>query len=437
MKQKITSKTIITGAALLAALTTQTGAQQADALLDKLVQKGILTLEEAQSIREESDKGFNQAFQIKTGMPDWVKSMRINGDFRGRYEGFFYDEDVDRNRFRYRLRAGVTFDLIDNFEVGFRVASGGTEDPISTNQTLEKNATKKPIAIDLAYGKWNPVNNKDWNITLSLGKIENPFVFSDMVFDPDYTPEGLSQLVSYNINSKHKLSLILGEFVLGELSASSNDPYLLASQLRLDSKWSDKIESSFGVSALTIEGAQSLTNGLVPNVNIGNSRSGANGWLDNHFNPVVVDGSFTYKLAEFPFYKGAFPIKISADYMNNPAASRASDAYSAGITFGKAGKKNTWEIQYRYKELQANAWWEEVVDSDFGAYYKSALPNSGQGRGYRTGTNVKGHIVKAAYSPFDSLTFSITYFDTELVDKVVPTDSGHAGRLQVDALWKF
>src|SRR6266436_1210791 len=85
-------------------------AQSADALINKLVEKGILTVKEANELREEAEKDFSQAFSVKSGMPDWVTALKFNGDFRGRYEGFFVDNDafVDRSRFRYRVRFGIT-----------------------------------------------------------------------------------------------------------------------------------------------------------------------------------------------------------------------------------------------------------------------------------------------------------------------------------------
>ena len=61
---------LFAGATALMALTQQSHAQANDALLDKLVDKGILTTKEAQELRDESDKGYTTAFQAKTGMPD-------------------------------------------------------------------------------------------------------------------------------------------------------------------------------------------------------------------------------------------------------------------------------------------------------------------------------------------------------------------------------
>jgi len=136
-------------------------------------------------------------------------------------------------------------------------------------------------------------------------------------------------------------------------------------------------------------------------------------------------------------YPGAFPVKVGAEYVHNAGASSSAtdnEAWSAGIKLGKASKKHTWELSYTYKWLGADAWWEELVDSDTGAYYSTAYPNSGQGSGYRSGTNVKGHVFKLAYAPYNSLTLSAKAFLMERID--APADS-QATRLQVDAQWKF
>ena len=125
--------------------------------------------------------------------------------------------------------------------------------------------------------------------------------------------------------------------------------------------------------------------------------------------------------------------------MINPAAPSAADnnAYSVGVQFGKSGKKKTWDISYTYKWLGANSWWEELVDSDFGAYYAGTQANSGLGAGYGAGTNVKGHIVRFAYSPADSVTLSVKWFRTDLIVPVPATSRSMMDRVQVDAQWKF
>lgn len=432
---------ILIGFLLALARPAPSRAQSADALIDKLVEKGILTVKEANQLREESDQGFTKGFQVKTGMPDWVNSFRIGGDLRLRYDGLYFDEPTvfERHRWRYRLRLGFTAVLKDNLEVGLRLMSGeGTttagSDPISGNTSFQDNGSKKQIFIDLAYGKWTPLRQGPWVATLTAGKMENPFVFSDLVFDPDYTPEGLAEQVSFAINSNHSLKLNLGQFVLDELRADSNDPFMLGGQVRVDSTWGKRIATSAGLSALAIANRTNLITGAVPDQNKGNARDGTGIPLRN-FNPIIVDAAVTYTADKFPFYKGVFPIRLGGEYLNNPAAPRDNVGYSLGITFGKSGKKGTWDIGYRYKVLEADAWYEELVDSDQGALYFAAP--IGGAAGYGPGTNIRGHGFRASYSPYDSLTLAVTYYDYELIHESPPGSKSGTGRVQVDAIWKF
>lgn len=459
MKRRNSLKWAAVAAGTLAATTcaTNTQAQSADALLDKLVDKGILSQKEANELRDESDAGFRKAYQVKSGMPDWVTALKINGDFRARYENFNSENDsdrrndgilnnnafVDRSRFRYRLRLGVVASIKDNFEVGLRLSSSEANgsfggDPISGNTTMQDNGSKKFVYLDLAYGKWNFINTRAITSALTIGKMENPFLFSDAVFDADYTPEGAGYNLTYRLNDQHTLKLNAGAFVLDELGGESNDPWMYGAQVRWDATWSPAIASSLGLAGLNIVHEQQLTNSAVPAVNRGNSRDAGTGVLSRHFNPVIADASFTYSFVDgVPFYKAAFPIKIAGEYMNNVAASSRNEAWQAGVTFGKAGKKGLWELSYRYKNLEGDAWYEELTDSDFGAYYQGTFPNSGSGAGYGSGTNVRGHIAKFSYSPYDALTLGVTYFRTTLINETPVGSSSDMSRLQVDAVLKF
>jgi hypothetical protein len=424
-------------------------AQSADALIDKLVEKGILTVQEANDLREEADQNFRSAYQVKSGLPDWVNSFKLNGDLRLRYDGIYADHPnlVDRNRFRYRLRFGATAVMSDDFEVGFRLMSGegttltGVSDPISGNTSFDNNGAKKGVFIDLVYAKWSPLHGPHWSGAFTAGKMENPFVFSEIVFEPDYTPEGFGQQLAYSFNDQHALKFNLGEFVLDEISASSQDPYLVGAQIRFDSVWTPKIQTSLGASALAITGVESLSNAAVPDQNRGNTRidKGATGSpnfvLAHDFTPLVIDASLTYTRDSFPFYSGAFPIRVGGEYVRNFGAPDRNQAYSIGITFGKSGRKGTWDLTYKWKYLEADYWYEELVDSDHGAFYEVA-PVGGRA-GYGAGTNLRGHYVKAAYSPFDSFTVGLTYYLFDLIDPSPTSSDSQTGRLQIDGIWKF
>lgn len=453
-RQNIAKVALAAGAAALMALASQSHAQSTDALIDKLLDKGILTVKEAQELRDEADKNFTQALSVKNGMPDWVSALKFNGDVRGRFEGFYGENSLftDRTRFRYRIRFGVVATLADNLETGFKITSseqtGGSSgnagamggDPISGNTTMQDNASKKFVYIDQAYGKWTPFKGPNLTGGFTIGKMENPFVFSDMIFDGDYTPEGAATQFGYQFNDQHSLKFNGGYFIVDELSASSHDPYYIGAQVRWDAAWNAKFNTTLGAAYLNVLNSGFITNSTVPNINRGNSHR-ADGTLAHEYHPFVVDASATRLLDSFPLYPGPFPIKVGGDYIYNPGAPGSADnyGYSLGVMFGKSGKKHAWDLSYTYKWLGANAWWEELVDSDFGAFYAAtnSPANSGSGVGYASGTNVKGHIVRFAYSPFDSVTLSVKWFLTSLITPFPGGSESGMNRVQVDAVWKF
>src|SRR5256885_9547365 len=125
MKNKTITWTT-TGALASVAFCANAAAQSSDALLDKLVQKGILTAQEAKGLREDAKKDFDKNHRRETSLPEWVNSLRFTGDFRGRFEETYAENDqyIDRNRFRYRVRFAAIASLADNFDSGLRVASG-------------------------------------------------------------------------------------------------------------------------------------------------------------------------------------------------------------------------------------------------------------------------------------------------------------------------
>ncbi|HZI32008.1 MAG TPA: putative porin [Candidatus Binatia bacterium] len=443
--------TLLAGATATAVLATHATPARAevagDTLINKLEQKGILTSDEAKELRKENQEDYNNSIEKSfgkfTGTPSWVTGYKISGDFRGRFDQISVthnDNAVNRARFRYRLRFGIVANIVDNMEVGFRLGSGDSGgNSLSNNTTLENNATKKPIWIDEAYGKWTAINNGDWLLAATIGKMGNPFNFTPMVFDPDLTPEGAAVTGGYTINDNQNISFTGAGFVLDEESGSTRDPFMYGGQVALNSKWNSKLSSSVGVGAFQIVNPSQLTTGNVPYNNRGNSRSAA-GVLLYNYNPIIADASLTYTFDKAPLYTGKFPVKVAGEYINNPGAGQDNNGYWAGVTFGKSGKKNTWDLSYRYEYLEADAWYDQVVDDDNAAYYQNA-PSGGGSAGVYGGTNLKGHLVKLNYSITDYLTFTLTGYITDVINNKaynnVSEPNSSTVHFMADVMWKF
>jgi hypothetical protein len=416
-----------------------------DNLLNKLEQKGILTVDETKQLKLESTENdtndFATALNSRFPMPDWVTSYQVGGDFRGRVDERDSDNStfVNRTLFRYRLRVGLVVNMKDNLQVGFRLGSGdpgggfATGNPISDNSTLQDNGSKKPLWIDTAYGRWTPINDGTWMLRGTFGKMDQPFQASPMMFDPNYTPEGGAVNAAYKINNANGLLLNTAAFVLDEESASSRDPFLYGGQLIWRAIWTSKVASALGVAAFDIVNPEMLTTANVPNINQGNTRT-AGGALVYAYNPIFVDGSVTYKLDSFPLYPVAFPIKLSGEYLNNPGAPSNNEGFWGGIMFGQAGRKHTWDISYRYEYLEGDAWYDDFVNVDNMAYYPVAPV--GASAGLYSGTNVKGHLIQLDYSLTDSLSFTFFCYINNLINNPGVTSS-EAVHAMADIMWKF
>ena len=387
-------------------------AQSTDALLNKLVEKGILTVKEANELREESDKNFSEAYSVKSGMPDWVTALRFNGDFRGRFEQNWAENEAyhTRNRFRYRIRFGVNASLVDNFDIGFRMASGNPQTgsggtlvggaPISANTDLGSLESRKFLWVDAAFARWTPLNNAEWLASAVIGKFDNPFQLSNMIYDYDIVPEGGSFQIFHNFSDNQVLKGVAAYFALDEINQgvgtvpsidAEHDPFIYGGQVWLESHWATNFDTSLGIAVMDIGYKDSLSAQAQPFYNSGNTRL-TNGVLAYDFNPIIGTASATYWIEQVPFYSGRFPIRLLGEYMVNPAAPANNTAWRAGIDIGRAGKKNTWELFYRYQRLEADAWFDAMPDDDNGAFYARGNPQlvgTGKGSGWFGGTNVK------------------------------------------------
>jgi hypothetical protein len=124
-----------------------------------------------------------------------VTELKLYGDLRFRYQGdeFHPVLDVpalvtdDRNRYRFRLRIGADVQLGDQFFAGVTLATGQSAD--SNNQTYTEGYDNYNIYIDKAFAGWTP---SDW-FTIVLGKQANPLYTTELLWDPNITPQGASE----------------------------------------------------------------------------------------------------------------------------------------------------------------------------------------------------------------------------------------------------
>jgi hypothetical protein len=207
--------------------------EAADDMLKKAEQRAAEKTAQAQAAEAESGKGVvrvtyvpeivrneireqireevvAQAKQERWGdvnaVPEWLDRLKWEGDIRLRYQADLFDDgnatpstfqtigqDIDntqedRQRERVRLRLGLNANVVSGVDAGIRITTGNTSDPVSTNQTLGTYDNKYSLVLDRAYLKLTSLEG----LSISGGRIPNPFFSTDLVWDGDLNFEGVA-----------------------------------------------------------------------------------------------------------------------------------------------------------------------------------------------------------------------------------------------------
>jgi hypothetical protein len=216
-------------------------------------------------------------------IPDWVTRYHVTADLRVRYEGDFfpsgnddsgvfhnfnsintgapfdtginsvaanpptYDVNQNRNRFRLRARIGAAIDVGDGFSAGLRLGTGQDDNPVTENQTigLSNNGqggdfSKYSIWLDRAFLRYEIGGTPDYDLSATIGRFENPFFSSSMIWANDLGFDGLVVQGKYKVADGVTPFLTAGgfpifntDFNFSSTSAakfSSEDKYLFAVQ---------------------------------------------------------------------------------------------------------------------------------------------------------------------------------------------------------------
>jgi len=399
------------------ALTGTAQGQSNESILEALVRKGVLTEEEADAARQD-------ALGKK---PDWTEKLTLQGDLRLRYEQKHQSWDereiLARQRQRYRFRLGGIADLQNGAKLGFRFATGSTDNPISTNQTMDDAGHNDALNIDQAYVAWS---GGGW--TLYGGKMpahdKTGWMINKGFLDSDYTPEGVE--VHYDFGNGYATHFSWN--ALHESSSTTDMDALVMAQVT-----GEVGDLDFGLGTIWIYNDNQLTSDTVGSSGgishkdaAGNSESGDN--ILSDFNPWFVDAK--YKLTD--------KVGLRGTYINNPSAhdSAEDSGYSLGIKYGKADsmEPGTWEVGYEWRHMERDVMWHQLTHSDFGAF--GSRGKSGQYKFYN-GTNVEGSVIGAKYQWTRSTTLGFKWYITDAIDSATSGDTDTAHRMQFDLVFKF
>jgi hypothetical protein len=171
---------------------------------------------------------------------EWYEKLKLKGDVRFRNE-FIRQTGKDDN-FRWRIRARLAGDaeINDSWSATIGLASG-SDDPVSTNQTLTSGFSRKTVNIDLAYVDFHPKRISGMNAL--AGKMRFPFETADktqMVWDNDLTPEGIALKYKHKAGEKADVFMNAAGFYITD-NDPENDQWMSGAQAGFNVKPSGKV----------------------------------------------------------------------------------------------------------------------------------------------------------------------------------------------------
>ncbi|KJJ84309.1 conserved hypothetical protein, secreted [Candidatus Omnitrophus magneticus] len=389
-------------------------AGEMDILVNKLVEKNILTPYEAQILLAEAkeDAAKDLAKGEAVTAPDWTQNVKIKGDVRFRTQidwGKGLNPAHERIRNRVRARLGVEGKVNDQITAGM-LAATGTTDPRSTNQTLENNFEMEDLRLDAYYIDWTPkIPAEIGRADVWLGKFNNPFVTSELLWDTDILPAGVAAQYESKTFTTDYLppTTLFGNFGflwLDEISTSQRDPlmYVIQGGTRMDviQDWDATTEMAIGYYDLA----------HVEN-NPGFSRIGAattnTYWTGTtryrtDFNLVDLILNYDSK-AFFDFKLGH---GLYTDFIWNTDSAASEDfAWMIGAYLGDKKPKDPgqWKLYGEYRYLETDSVPDFLPDSDFYGFTSAGVPGGG-------GTNGEGCVIGAQYAIWKNTLLGVEWY---------------------------
>jgi len=414
----------------------QTQPNQDSALLDLLLKKGIVTDQEAQSLRADLAKQAagssttNTASGLDVLSPGLTK-LRLWGDLRLRIEdrgasAAAADDHIELDRLRYRFRLGLLGDLTKDWSFGLRLDTNSNDR--SSNVTLGTNNTTGfgpwskgdgGIFLDQVYTSYKP---DDWIFT--VGKMPLPLTTTNLVWYQDMAPEGLNEQFKGGFGSlDYKVNL--AQFIYGSpgfnnnfsggtagaSTAPSRDLVMLAWQVGLKYNLNS---TDFAQISPVLYNYVNYSGSAGPTPFNGIFTAAATATAQQGVNDLnVIEVPFEYdtmglapKVVRF-FGDFAYntEAKGRADRFGRPDLANQDLAYQLGVQYGKATRAGEWDAKAYWEQIDLFAIDPNLTDPDI----TDSL------------TNLKGVALNANYYLTDAVSIGVTLSDQTRADANAPT----------------
>jgi len=306
--------------------------------------------------------------------------LAVAGDLRLRTQrDSSNDHAQDRHSGQVRGRLGITYAVNDVVSVGARMVTGDFNDPNSVDVQLSSFSNKFQTSLDLAYAKLDYGSAQFYG-----GKIPQPFVRTDLVWDGDVTPQGIGMnyklpLAGGGAFKANALYYIIDEQAVGSESTMAGAQFVYETPALGAWKF-DAAAAYYHYSLGSLAGADAGDFRT-------NLRKPDGTYLSEFRLGDVIAG------ATYTGFGERWPLRIVGDYVRNfGAATDADTGYGLDVLLGRASKVGDWRVGYGYAVAETDA-----VFSAF-SHDNTSLA-----------TNYRQHMLSADYVLFPSTTLSATW----------------------------
>ncbi|MFQ5662823.1 MAG: putative porin [Terriglobia bacterium] len=360
-------------------------------------------------------------------------NFSFSGDLRVRYEPFFQEGVLQRHRERARLRFQAAATISKELSGGLRLATGGLDNPQTTNQSFTGFFTRKSVDLDRFWLTYQP----QWAPWLSVtaGKFAYPWYRTELTFDNDLNPEGFSQTLSFDFADSPLANLTLVGFQLpfNEL-ASAEDSFIWGGQVQTNWRLGARTRLGLYAAGLNFRNVDAIARAIAagalrPSLPLTNRVR-----LDAGGNIIGFGERFAYLdlIAELRHQIAPrWPLRLTFDFVNNLRARGERSAYWAEAALGQTRERGDWRFGYTLMRVER--------DAVIGAYNYDDL---------RASTNVINHRLRADYEIHNNVTLEYTLLVGRLFNpqdnlNLVPAafqprnQDPFLKRMQFDVIYKF
>jgi hypothetical protein len=350
---------------------------------------------------------------------EWYEKLKLKGDVRFRNELIRQTDRSDNFRWRIRARLAADVEINESWSAAIGLASG-SDDPISTNQTLSGGFSRKSIMLDLAYVDFHPKQVSGLN--MNAGKMRFPFETADktqLLWDNDLSPEGIALKYKHKAGGKADVFVNAAGFYITD-SDPDNEQWMSGAQAGFNAMPSGEIHLMAGVGYFDFLRSKGMPTFYNSAKNCGNSATKAvNGEKTTYcyvwnYEELELIGIIDVKVND------KTSIRLTGDYVNNAGADSLNTGYLFGGTVSYGKEKGSLKLSVDYRELEA--------DAVIGAFSYSDFVGGG--------TNGKGWQLGLSVGIEKNTSFDLTYLLDKKSIKEGDTETDY-NRLQVDIQTKF